>query len=288
MKQLDPLLAAHLQQSVTTLAWCWKITRTDQVTTGYTSFDQNLTIDGLTYKAATGFFPSAIAQSNQLDVDNQELNSVLDDDGIREQDLVGGKYDFARMDLFLVNYLDLPSSLALNPPRHVLLISGVFGEVSHSDRSFKVEARSKAQLLAQKIVEQTSPTCRYRFGDADCTVDMSPYQHSFEVVSIAENRIIEVGPDFYEPSGYFDQGELTFESGANEGITYTIQRWDLDTRTIALFETAYYPILLGNGFSAIAGCDKTLDACKRYGNFLNFGGEPHVPGADKIFAGFTG
>jgi uncharacterized phage protein (TIGR02218 family) len=117
---------------------------------------------------------------------------------------------------------------------------------------------------------------------------MSPYQHSFEVVSIAENRIIEVGPDFYEPSGYFDQGELTFESGANEGITYTIQRWDLDTRTIALFETAYYPILLGNGFSAIAGCDKTLDACKRYGNFLNFGGEPHVPGADKIFAGFTG
>jgi uncharacterized phage protein (TIGR02218 family) len=288
MKQLEPLLMEHLQQPVTALAWCWKITRADGMMMGFTSFDQNLSIDGLTYKAATGFFPSAIAQSNQLDVDNQELTSVLDDDNIREQDLVGGKYDFSRMDLFLVNYLDLPQSLTLNPPKHVLLISGIFGEVSHSDRSFKVEARSKAQMLTQKIVEQTSQTCRYRLGDENCKVGLIAYTHLLEVTSISDNRILEIAGTLTLPSGYFAQGLLTFTSGENDGISYTIQSWDAQTQTISLFETAYYQISIGDQFSAIAGCEKTVDACKRYGNIVNFGGEPHVPGADKIFAGFTG
>ncbi len=36
MKSLPPALQAHLDDGTTTLAWCWRITRADGVTFGFT------------------------------------------------------------------------------------------------------------------------------------------------------------------------------------------------------------------------------------------------------------
>jgi hypothetical protein len=38
----------------------------------------------------------------------------------------------------------------------------------------------------------------------------------------------------------------------------------------------------GDQYRAIAGCDKRLPTCIAYDNVANFGGEPHVPGVDKL------
>ena len=35
----------------------------------------------------------------------------------------------------------------------------------------------------------------------------------------------------------------------------------------------------------VAACDKTPETCHaRFGNILNFRGEPHIPGNDKVFS----
>jgi uncharacterized phage protein (TIGR02218 family) len=285
VKQVDPTLLSHLQQSVTTLTWCWRIQRTDGVVLGFTSFDQDLDIEGVTYKAATGFFPSAVSQTNQLDINNAEATSFLDDDSISERDLVGGKFDHARLDLFILNYLDLPSSLTLDPPKHLLLMSGTLGQVTNSDRTFKVECRSKAQALTQKIVELTSRECRYELGDSRCKVNLAPYTHALTVASVANNRLINVS-GFNQPNGYLDEGNLTFSSGANDGLNFTIQSHI--GGTITLWEVAPYDIAVGDTFGAIAGCRKTLSDCKRFNNVVNHGGFPHIPGADRLLAGFNG
>jgi uncharacterized phage protein (TIGR02218 family) len=286
VKQVDPTLLNHLQQSVTTLTWCWRIERTDGLVQGFTALDQDLVIAGVTYKAATGFFPSAIQTTNQLDINNAEAASLLDDDSISERDLVGGKYDFAKLDLFLVNYLDLPTALNLDPPKHLVLMSGILGQVTNSDRTFKVECRSKAQALTQKIVQVTSKTCRAEFGDSDCKVNLAPYTHNLTVASTSNNRLINI-TGFSQADGYFDEGKLIFTNGDNNGLEFTIQSYS--GGTITLFETTPYTIAVGNSFRAIAGCRKTLSDCSnRYGNVLNFRGEPHIPGADKLFAGFQG
>ena len=40
MKSLSPDLQTHLDEGTTTLAWCWRITRADGVTFGFTDHDQ--------------------------------------------------------------------------------------------------------------------------------------------------------------------------------------------------------------------------------------------------------
>ena len=55
MKTLPAALQSHLDTGATTLAWCWRVTRRDGVTLGFTDHDRDLTFDGATYEAATGF-----------------------------------------------------------------------------------------------------------------------------------------------------------------------------------------------------------------------------------------
>lgn len=286
MKTVAPNLATHLASEVTTLAWCWRVTRQDGIVLGFTTLDQDLTIGGVTYQANTGFFPNATSSTTDLSTNNTELNSILDNDAVTERDLWGGKYDFATVDLFIVNFLDLPTSLTANPPKHLLVLSGILGEVSHNDRTFTAELRSQAQRLNQKILEQTSPGCRVRFGGPRCKKDIAPLTHNLSVSAIAQNRIITLPNTFSQRDGYFANGELTFTSGENNTLTYSIQSYNNSAKTLSLFEVPPFPITIGDTFTAVAGCDHTPSDCARYGNMINYQGEPDVPGIDKILAGF--
>ena len=55
MKSLPPSLQSHLATGATTLAWCWRVTRGDGAVLGFTDHDRDLTFDGTTFEAATGF-----------------------------------------------------------------------------------------------------------------------------------------------------------------------------------------------------------------------------------------
>ena len=50
MKTLAPALLAHLDEGTTTLAWCWRISRADGVTFGFTDHDRTLTFDGTDFE----------------------------------------------------------------------------------------------------------------------------------------------------------------------------------------------------------------------------------------------
>lgn len=284
MRNLDESLIASIQRTVTTMSWCWRITRTDGVILGFTNFDQDLVIDGVTYSAATGFTPSAIASDSTMSVNNMELNSVLDDASITAHDLMGGLFDSARVDIFLVNYQDLPARLSLNPPKHLLLVSGILGEVKISDLKFSAEMRSLAQFLSQKTSNLTSKLCRYDLGDSKCTVNLAPYTHNLTVASVINSRTFTIDNSFNRQDGYFNYGQLKFTNGANNKISAMIATYT--SRTIALFEPLPFTLQVGDTLVAIAGCRKTIQDCSgRYANILNYGGEPHVPGADTYFMG---
>ena len=55
MKTLPSSLQSHLDTGATTLAWCWRVTRGDGAVLGFTDHDRDLTYDGTTFEAATGF-----------------------------------------------------------------------------------------------------------------------------------------------------------------------------------------------------------------------------------------
>lgn len=282
MKPAHPDLIAHLQQSVTTLAYLWLIRRLDGRELGFTSFDQDLTIGDVTYKAATGFTPSAVATDLGLSVNNQTLQSVLDDQSITERDLLGGKYDGARVTVMLVNYLDLPYNLAVDPPKHLVLSAGILGEVTQSPQGFAVEARSLAQFLQQKYSEATSKLCRYEFGDARCGVNLAPYSHPATVTTVTNNRIFQITVEEPVPGGLLQYGHARFTSGANRGLRVAIATHN--GSTLSLFEPLPFAPEPGDTLTVIQGCDKTIDnGCGRYNNVVNFGGEPSIIGQDEYY-----
>ena len=46
MKRSQAQLAAHLRSGATTLAWCWKLVRSDGAALGFTDHDRTIAFDG--------------------------------------------------------------------------------------------------------------------------------------------------------------------------------------------------------------------------------------------------
>lgn len=82
---------------------------------------------------------------------------------------------------------------------------------------------------------------------------------------------------------YFTGGVAIWETGANAGVAREIIAWEQSSRTLRLFSPP--PILpaAGDVLRIQPGCDKLEGTCKAtFANFLNFRGEPDVPGAMAI------
>ena len=106
MKALSPALQAHLDDGTTTLSWCWRITRADGVTLGFTDHDQVLTSDGTVFEPESGFAASEIRAGSDLAVDAQDATGVLTSNHITETDILDGRWDNAAVELWRVNWAD--------------------------------------------------------------------------------------------------------------------------------------------------------------------------------------
>ncbi len=106
MKQLPPALQAALSSGVTTLCYCWRLTRADGAVLGFTEHDRDVVADGTSFLAETGFTASRLEQSLGLSIDNMEAVGALSSAGISEADLVAGRYDDAAVELLWVDWSD--------------------------------------------------------------------------------------------------------------------------------------------------------------------------------------
>jgi len=278
MKTISAGLASHIAGEVTTLSTCWKVTRRDSEVLGFTDHDRDLAIEGITYAAATGFTPSAVANTANLSVDNLEVEGMLAAGSVTEADILAGKYDFAEIEIFMVNHADLSQGI-------LRLRRGWLGEVSLSGGQFIAELRGLTQLLSQSVGEIYAPSCRAALGDTRCKVNLAAHTVTGSVTAVADRQRF-TDSTRTEASGLFTSGVLTFTSGTNAGLRmevkeYTHRSGSGGTMTLAL--PMPYAIAVSDTYSLVKGCDKTLTTCKqRFDNVVNFRGEPHVPGLDRM------
>ncbi len=273
MKAIATLLNEHLQQECLTLATCWKLVRRDGVLMGFTDHDQDLLIDGINYKAATGFTSSSIDSQASLAVDNLDVEGMLQSGSINEQDIMAGHYDFAEIEIFMVNYIDLTAGV-------INLRKGWLGEVQIENGQFIAEIRGLTQQLSQNIGELYSPICRAKFGDARCGFDIGSVTVTGTVTAVTDNRVFSDSTRV-EEDGYYNWGQITFTSGENAGISREVKEFGKTIITMAL-PMPFLPSI-GDSYILTQGCDKSFHSCvNRYNNALNFRGEPNLPGLDKM------
>lgn len=280
MKSLSAPTLAHLQAETTTFATFWKITRKDGVVQGFTSHVTDVSYSGVTYKAASGILPTNVQTSSGKGVDNVSIMGIVSSPDIAEADLLVGRYDDAKVEVFILNYEDTTQD-------RIVLISGFIGEVKLGRKQFEAEVRSLTQRTAQYVGKACSPLCRVKnLGDAECSVGLGPFTFSGAVsVAIGKSQFRTNSAGIVgKPFGYFAYGTLTWTSGLNSGKAVEVRTHDTSSpMTLTLAEALAFPPQVGDTFSVVAGCDRTASSCRtKFGNIVNFRGEPFIPGADFV------
>lgn len=195
MKTLSPGMQTHVAGTVTTLAVCWRLTRTDGVAVHLTAHDVDLVVDledgtgAQTYRASSAFDRTAIRNTDTYAVDNLNVVGAFDSADIDEDDVLRGLFDFATVDVFLVNWENLADGI-------IRLRRGRLGEVTlTSQGAFQAELRGLMQAFSRRIGQQYQPTCRADLGSAfvatnpaatGCKVPIEPDL-------VARNTAYEVG-----------------------------------------------------------------------------------------------
>jgi uncharacterized phage protein (TIGR02218 family) len=296
MKYCSDALAAHLTQGQTTLAYLWKVKRTDGVILGFTTHDADIVYDAagdldgdtdgaIRYLARTGWANSAVQSKADLSVDNMEVTGFLDSEAIDEEDLRAGRYDESEISVRIVNWNDLTMG-------GLLIRSGTLGIGKMVSGIFHVEIRGLAYKLSTQLGSTYGPVCRATFGSGLngidmnshwlCKVDVAPLRQTGIITAVPDGRTITPGGIAGGAAGFFDDGIVTFNSGALKGYSLEIKTWD--GTSLELYLPMPFAPTPGDEITVEPGCDKTLQKCQFYNNVTNRRAEDFIPGMDQILA----
>lgn len=259
------------QNALTCLAFCWRLTRRDGVRLGFTSHDRDILVDGQLCRAAPGMVPSAIERSDGLDASSADVTGALSNDAISEADLLAGRWDGAQVRLLAVDW----TAPDMDP---LVLVDGETGSVDLRNGRFTTELKGAVARLDRPVCPETSPLCRARLGDGACRVDLAARQIT-AVLTAADGAHVSIGGA--HEAGRFALGRLRWITGENSGLESAVLSSDGGELTLA--EAPPAPAGPGTLVWLEEGCDGRLETCAgRFGNGLNFQGEPHLPGHDLL------
>jgi uncharacterized phage protein (TIGR02218 family) len=263
----DPWLAGP----VTSAAYGWRLERADGVAMGFTSHDRDIAIDGVLLRANPSMLPSSIVESIGLETDGLEVGGALTSLAIAGADLASGRWDAARLEIFLFDWSDPAAGKRI-------MAAGELGAVSYSSNAFETELLGLTRQLDRPVVPQTSPSCRASFCDAACGLNAMRFRQVRTVLSAESENIALVSPVAADILSF---GQLRWLGGANTGLTADIV--SNGTSVLTLARSPYFPVEAGATVELTEGCDKRLETCaSRFANAINFRGEPHLPGNDLL------
>ena len=253
------------------VATFWRVCRRDGITLGLTSHDRDLWFDGVLHRAAPGMVPSAIRRTADLAPDSAEVQGALTHDSIPAEDLASGRFDGAAVEIGVVDWESLDRAI---------LYRGEIGEVAQEAGSFNAELRSAKAELEADTVPRTSPTCRAQFCGPGCTLSAAKYTHEAVVgaVDFAANRVTFTGGPTADA---MRDGSLRWLDGPHAGLAMEVVAADVSGLVLDLeLDPELQP---GARARLREGCDHTVQTCQaRFGNAINFQGEPFLPGNDLL------
>ncbi|AJY47228.1 DUF2163 domain-containing protein [Martelella endophytica] len=281
MRDLQAGLKAHLEQEATTTCFCWRVLLKDGSVLGFTEHDHDLGFAGTVFLAGTGFAASTVETEEGLSATTNEVAGGFSSEVITEAALVAGRYDGARVEVYLVNWQ--------NVTEHQLMHVHEIGEVTREAGRFRAELRAVTHRLSQPQGRSFARRCDVTLGDGKCGFNTStPGFFATGTVIAVENETriaVSVGGDF--ATGFFSFGVLAFESGALAGV-----KADIETNAGSggtLWLGLWLPLegtpAPGDAVRLTAGCDKSFSTCRsKFSNLVNFRGFPHMPGADFAYS----
>lgn len=260
----------YFDRELDTVASYWRIHRKDGVALAFTTHDRDLYFGGMLHRSAPGMLPSAIRRTIDLSDDEAEVDGALSHDTIKRDDLLSGRFDGASIETGVVDWETLESSS---------LYAGSVDAVSQDASGFSAQLRSVKADLDIDPVPRSSPSCRARFGGPGCAISATRFETRSSAVSLDRGANSVSFP--LEDLQSYVHGQLRWLDGPQTGLSFRI----IDQQDGALFLDRQLDEGTTSGSRAILrqGCERTIACCsQRFGNALNFQGEPYLPGNDLI------
>jgi uncharacterized phage protein (TIGR02218 family) len=229
----------------------------------------NITFDSELYKAS-GFIPAEFEAAGGLDVSNTEVETLLSP-ALNALDLRGGKWQGARVEIRIVDEEHLERGA-------IFTQKGRFGMATINGRTVTMEYRANKSALAQPIGFAYSRICRDTLGGIYCTRDLTDITSAGTVGAVTNNQKFVISTS--KPNDKFYRGKITFNSGANEGLSQDIQT--NDGTTLILVEPMPGDVETGDTYTIVEGCDGTIERCDELGNIINHFAEEAIPEVSKM------
>lgn len=274
-------LDTHLATGTTEVCRCWRLTRGDGLTLGFTDHDRALAFDGCEFRPETGLSARALSQSTGLAVDNTEAVGALSDAAITEVDIAAGRYDGAQIETWLVQWSA--------PENRVLQFRGNLGELTRSGGAFRAELRGLSAQMNVATGRVYQRACAAVLGDGACGVDLSDaaFHTQAEIVAVTNSRVLMLALTGAFAPRWFERGHCRVTTGAAKGLggAIKIDRVAGDLRRVELWDRLRANLAVGDQVELRAGCDKRMETCRlKFANILNFRGFPDLPGDDWLLA----
>jgi len=271
----------------------------------FTSNTRDMTLPGhpdVTFRSAVGITPSSI-QSAINATTTLELQGLYQTGIFDRDDIINGKWDFAEIEIFTAAWDNVNLG-------ELVLFRGNLGEIKDFGVYFNAEGKGLIGRLSSDPAKVSSRNCRVKqFRDSECgftgnTVTIGEDEYSLTLTSSTArlegdrnlitivDALASVTPspsgNPIPPTDFFNNGVLLFDNGTNEGISREILKYTYDPIDDVIFIAVKRAFPLEDtsinslDVTITAGCNRTVEDCRKYGNILNFRGEPYVPGFEAM------
>lgn len=170
----------------------------------------------------------------------------------------------------------------------ILWFYGQVAECEIGRSAIIIKVKSLMNLLATQQMPRRlyGASCMHVFGDTMCGYDRVNGRNaagaatglgSVTITALAGSTQAELSTGFAPsvPAAY-DQGTVISRSGANSGASRSIAA--LQTGLVRLLKPWLSPVLPGDSFDLLPGCDHTVATCNTtFDNLLRYGGFPYIP-----------
>ncbi len=270
---------------------------------GFTSNTRNMTLPGhpgITFYSAPGVTPT-LADQILGETSSVDFQGIYQTGIFERSDVIAGKWNFAEIEVFSACW----DNTNLGELVHA---RGNLGEFKDYQTYFTAEGRGLLGRLSREVDESTQRLCRVReFGDTRCgknlngtvTIDGKTYLLTYPNASQDMGTAVSTGAVFLDPTSmvtvlypdtppnnYFRNGKITGTSGANNGVSREISASILNVggSHIKVSLKRAFPFLpnINDTFTIQAGCVRTIEDCRKYGNAARFNGEPFVPNIENV------
>lgn len=160
-----------------------------------------------------------------------------------------------------------------------IMFRGTLGTVNVTASMAQITVNDYKTCLTQQMPRNLyMGSCRNRFGDGRCTINLASFTNSGTASAASTRGQIIATANVPNPggSGTYALGILKFTSGANAGLSQSVNTWDGGV-TFGLLRPFPFNVAPGDTFTVSSGCNKSLANCKLYNNSANFRADPFTP-----------